>query len=107
MVCVQELAHEAGVPGRDLPEIVHELELRQLILAAQGNGDSAVTVFGMIVGAALAHNFGLAGNPDSKNDAGQLVVGGISTTGKVAVIVGLVVLLVIALWNMPKKEATK
>ena len=30
---------------------------------AQGNGDSAVTVFGMIVGAALAHNFGLAGNP--------------------------------------------
>ena len=44
---------------------------------------------------------------DSKNDAGQLVVGGISTAGKVAVIVGLVVLLVIALWNMPKKEATK
>lgn len=81
--------------------------LRQLILAAQGNGDSAVTVFGMIVGAALAHNFGLAGNPDSKNDAGQLVVGGISTAGKVAVIVGLVVLLVIALWNMPKKEAAK
>ena len=81
--------------------------LRQLILAAQGNGDSAVTVFGMIVGAALAHNFGLAGNPDSRNDAGQLVAGGISTAGKVAVIVGLVVLLVIALWNMPKKEATK
>jgi len=26
---------------------------------------------------------------------------------KVAVIVGLVVLLVIALWNMPKKEAAK
>ena len=74
---------------------------------AQGNGDSAVTVFGMIVGAALAHNFGLAGNPDSKNEAGQLVVGGISTAGKVAVIVGLVVLLVIAMWNMPKKEATK
>ena len=61
----------------------------------------------LIVGAALAHNFGLAGNPDSKNEAGQLVVGGISTAGKVAVIVGLVVLLVIALWNMPKKEAAK
>ncbi len=81
--------------------------LRQLILAAQGNGDSAVTVFGMIVGAALAHNFGLAGNPDSKNEDGQLVVGGISTAGKIAVIAGLVVLLVIALWNMPKKEAAK
>ena len=78
--------------------------LRQLILAAQGNGDSAVTVFGMIVGAAFAHNFGLAGNPDSKSEAGELIVGGISTAGKVAVIVGLAVMLVIALWNMPKKE---
>ena len=81
--------------------------LRQLILAAQGNGDSAVTVFGMVVGAALAHNFGLAGNPDSKNEAGQLVVGGISTAGKVAVLAGLVVMLVIAWCNMPKKEAAK
>ena len=35
------------------------------------------------------------------------MVGGISTAGKVAVIVGLVVLLVIAMWNMPKKETTK
>ena len=82
--------------------------LRQLILAAQGNGDSAVTVFGMIVGAAFAHNFGLAGNPDSKNDAGQLVVGGISNAGKVAVVVGLVVMLVIAYMNIAKKkEAAK
>ena len=32
MVCIQELAHEAGVPGRDFPEIVHELKLRQFIL---------------------------------------------------------------------------
>ena len=78
--------------------------LRQLILAAQGNGDSAVTVFGMIVGAALAHNFGLAGNPDSKNEAGELIVGGISNAGKIAVVLGLVVMLVIAVMNMPKKE---
>ena len=41
--------------------------LRQLILAGEGNGDSAVTVFGMIVGAAFAHNFGLAGNADAMN----------------------------------------
>ena len=78
--------------------------LRQLILAAQGNGDSAVTVFGMIVGAALAHNFGLAGNPDSKSEAGELIVGGISNAGKIAVVLGLVVMLVIAVMNMPKKE---
>ena len=78
--------------------------LRQLSLAAQGHGDSAVTVFGMIVGAALAHNFGLAGNPDSKSEAGELIVGGISNAGKIAVVLGLVVMLVIAVMNMPKKE---
>ena len=73
--------------------------LRQLILAGEGSGDSAVTVFGMVVGAALAHNFGLAGNPDSLNEAGELVVGGISANGKIAVCLGLVILLVISLVN--------
>ena len=34
--------------------------LRQLILAGEGNSDSAVTVFGFIAGAAASHNFGLA-----------------------------------------------
>ena len=81
--------------------------LRQLILAAQGNGDSAVTVFGMIVGAALAHNFGLAGNPDSKSEAGELIVGGISNAGKIAVVLGLVVMLVVVILNLPKKEEAK
>ena len=80
--------------------------LRQLILAGSGNGDSAVTVFGMIVGAAFAHNFALAGNPDSTNDAGELVVGGIANAGKVAVAIGFVVLLAISLLNS-RKEATK
>ena len=74
--------------------------LRQLILAGSGNADSAVTVFGMIVGAALSHNFGLAGNADpGLNEAGEYVVGGISATGKIAVICGLVVVLVISLVN--------
>ncbi len=79
--------------------------LRQLILAGEGNGDSAVTVFGMIVGAAFAHNFGLAGNADALNEAGEIVVGGISTHGKVAVCIGLVVVLAVSLWNLPKKAA--
>ena len=35
--------------------------LRQLILAGQGSSDSAVTFLGMLLGAALAHNFGLVG----------------------------------------------
>ncbi len=79
--------------------------LRQLILAGEGNGDSAVTVFGMIVGAAFAHNFGLAGNADALNEVGEIVVGGISTHGKVAVCIGLVVVLAVSLWNLPKKAA--
>lgn len=78
--------------------------LRQLILAGNGNGDSAITVFGMIVGAALAHNFGLAGNPDSVNEAGKIVVGGISTAGKVAVLLGFVVLAVISVVNVQSKK---
>ncbi|MEG0178021.1 MAG: YedE family putative selenium transporter [Oscillospiraceae bacterium] len=78
--------------------------LRQLILAGEGNGDSAVTVFGMIMGAALAHNLGLAGNPDTLNKAKELVVGGISTAGKGAVILGLAVFLVISVINLPKEE---
>ena len=80
--------------------------LRQLILAGSGNGDSAVIVFGMIVGAAFAHNFALAGNPDSANDAGEVVVGGIANAGKVAVVIGFVVLLAISLLNS-RKEAAK
>ena len=58
----------------------------------------------MIVGAAFAHNFALAGNPDALNDAKELVVGGIGTNGKIAVAVGFVVLLAISLINSRQKE---
>ena len=78
--------------------------LRQLILAGSGNGDSTVTVFGMMAGAAIAHNFGLAGAADSTNEAGEYIVGGIKTNGQVAVIIILVALLVISLVHLPKKE---
>ena len=77
--------------------------LRQLILAGEGSGDSAITVLGMIVGAAVAHNFGLAGNPDSVVD-GVYKVGGIGTHGMVAVVLGFVVLLAISLLHLPGKE---
>lgn len=76
--------------------------LRQLILAGSGNGDSAVTVFGMMAGAAIAHNFGLAGNADALNDAGEVVVGGISTAGKIAVLLGIVVCAAVSCANLPK-----
>lgn len=80
--------------------------LRQVILAGEGNGDSAVTVLGMLVGAAFAHNFKLAGSAASVTD-GVYSAGGIATTGKVAVFIGFAVLLVISLLNSNvfKKEA--
>ena len=73
--------------------------LRQLILAGSGNGDSAVTVLGMIVGAAVSHNFGLAGAAASADAAG-----GVGIKGRVAIIIGFVVFAVISLLNIPKKE---
>jgi len=78
--------------------------LRQLILAGEGNGDSAVTVLGMIVGAAVSHNFGLAGAADSVAENGTYVVGGIGKAGMIAVVFGFVVLLVISLTHLPRKE---
>lgn len=54
----------------------------------------------------MAHNFGLAGNPDSLNDAKELVVGGISNYGKAAVVLGLIVMLAVGLTNLPKEERT-
>ena len=73
--------------------------LRQLILAGSGNGDSAVTVIGMIVGAAFAHNFGLAGAAASADAAG-----GVGAKGRIAIIIGFVVFAVISVMHLPKKE---
>jgi YedE family putative selenium metabolism protein len=82
--------------------------LRQLILAGEGNGDSAVTVLGMIVGAAFAHNFGLAGAASKLAEDGSYNPGGIATAGKIAVGIGFAVLLVISIVNILKKrEAVK
>ncbi len=77
--------------------------LRQLILAGEGSGDAAVTVFGMMAGAALSHNLKLAGSADAMAD-GVYTVGGIGTNGKIAVGVIIVLLLVVSLINT-KKEA--
>ena len=78
--------------------------LRQLILAGEGNGDSAVTVLGMVVGAAVAHNFGLAGAADSIAEDGTYIVGGIGSAGMIAVAIGFVVLAFVTITHLPKKE---
>jgi len=66
---------------------------RQLFLAGEGDGDAAVFVIGMIVGAGIAHNFGLASSPQ-----------GIGPHGVAAVVVGFAVCLVIGL-TMRKSAA--
>lgn len=58
--------------------------LRQLILSGEGNLDSVITVFGLLAGAAVAHNFGLAASP-----------AGVSVAGKTAVIVSMLALVLI------------
>lgn len=59
---------------------------RQLFLAGEGDGDAAVFVLGMIVGAGFAHNFGLASSPN-----------GVGPHGIAAVIIGLLVCVFIGL----------
>lgn len=67
--------------------------LRQLVLAGEGNSDSAITVLGLAVGAAFCHNFGLAASTD-----------GATFNGKIGVIVGLVVVTIIAVMNTIKSK---
>ena len=70
--------------------------LRQLVLAGEGNADSAVTVLGLLVGAAFAHNFGLASSAD-----------GPTAAGRIAVVIGLAVVTAIACLNTFRKEAAQ
>lgn len=67
--------------------------LRQLILAGSGNSDSSMAVLGMVVGAAFCHNFGLASSGE-----------GPTANGKVAVILGLIIVSAIAGLNLNKKK---
>ncbi len=53
---------------------------RQLFLAGEGDGDAAVFVLGMIAGAGISHNFGLASSP-----------AGIGPHGAAALVIGLAV----------------
>ena len=62
--------------------------LRQLVLSGEGNADSAAAVLGLMVGAAFAHNFGLASS-----------AAGPTSAGRIAVIIGIVVVSVIACVN--------
>ncbi|MEG1994572.1 MAG: YedE family putative selenium transporter [Oscillospiraceae bacterium] len=61
---------------------------RQLVLAGEGNADSAITVLGFIVGAAFSHNFKLASSGE-----------GATPNGKVAVLICLAFVFIVAVLN--------
>ena len=63
--------------------------LRQMILAGEGNLDAAVTVLGMVAGAAIAHTYLLAAVPDSVDAAGAIVTGGPKLAGQIATVAGI------------------
>lgn len=78
--------------------------LRQLILAGQGSSDSAVTVIGMFVGAALCHNFGLAASGTAMNaETQEIVAGAVPFNGKVALIICIAACFIIAFTNKREK----
>ncbi len=62
--------------------------MRQLILAGEGNTDSAVSVIGMLFGAGISHNFGLASSAQ-----------GTTFNGKIAVGICILILLVVSFAN--------
>ena len=79
--------------------------LRQLIMAGQGSLDAAVTVLGMFFGAACCHNFGFASSGDMKDAAtGEVTLGGTGPNGRIATIVCIVLLFVIAFVGNKRKE---
>ena len=66
--------------------------LRQLVLAGEGSADSTITVLGMMVGAALCHNFGLASSAN-----------GPTQNGIIAVVIGFVVVAIVSFRNVAKE----
>ncbi len=64
---------------------------RQLFMSGEGNSDAALFALGMLAGAALAHNFGLASSP-----------AGLGPHGAVAGIIGLLVCLGIGFANIKR-----
>ncbi len=70
--------------------------MRQLILSAEGNIDSVITVLGMVLGAAFCHNFSLAASAK-----------GATPNGKVAVIIGFILVCAISYINIEKSTKVR
>lgn len=82
--------------------------VRQMVLAGQGSGDAAITFVGMLVGAAFAHNFGLASAASAAATAEkEAVVGGPTVTGQIFLVCCIAVLFVLAYVNIRKQKTVK
>ena len=78
--------------------------LRQLVLAGQGSSDSAVTFLGLLVGGAFCHNFGLAASAAAAaTETAEATPGGLSGTGKTALILCIAVLFLIGFIKKQKE----
>ena len=81
--------------------------MRQLVLASTGSSDSFITFIGMLVGAGVAHNFGLAAAPAAAATAeAEAVIGGPGINGQIFVIGSILVLFIIAFVGL-KKDGKK
>lgn len=67
--------------------------LRQLVLAGEGNTDSAITVMGMLLGGALSHTLKIASSAS-----------GTAPNGRIAVVAGFALVLLISLVHIRKGE---
>lgn len=68
--------------------LIRGCPLRQLVAAGQGDNDAGAAVMGMMVGAALVQNWGISGNAE-----------GTPLEGRIAVLAGICLLLIIGLLN--------
>lgn len=79
--------------------------LRQMVMAGQGSADAAITFVGMLVGAAFAHNFGLAGAAAAAaTETAEAVAGGPGPNGQIVLVCCIVVLFIIAATNLRRKK---
>ncbi|MFH0959921.1 MAG: YedE family putative selenium transporter [Pseudomonadota bacterium] len=67
---------------------------RQIFMSGEGDGDAGIFVLGMIVGAAVSHNFGLASSP-----------AGIGPYGAYAVAIGLIACLLIGFTHLNRSNS--
>lgn len=66
--------------------------LRQLVKSGKADGDATITIMGMLLGAAVAHNFSLASVAQSIDASGGATLG-----GKIVIVMGLILVVIIGI----------